>query len=76
MNAYDQKHLALLELIDAGNWQAIAEDDLGEVNVLVVCKYVATRSVQSGEPGITICPEGREYLQRLTQMALADQQPG
>jgi len=65
MNTYDQKHLALLELIHSGQWRDIPDEDANELQVLVACKYVIINSAALGLAQIALTPEGQQYLQRL-----------
>lgn len=68
MNTYDAKHLQLLNLIDAGQWEQLSENDLHELRVLVVCKYVSLSEAKNGKPLIALNQDGRHYRRQLAQL--------
>ncbi|WP_263260795.1 hypothetical protein [Pseudomonas sp. RIT-PI-S] len=68
MNTYDAKHLQLLDLIEASRWQEISEEDLHELKVLVVCKYVAFTKGRDDQLMVALNPEGKHYHQRLSEL--------
>lgn len=76
MNTYDQKHLDLLKLIQSGQWRDIPEWDANELQVLVACKYVIIKRGERGLPQITLNPEGRHYLERLSGIKAMSFQSG
>lgn len=65
MNAYDHKHLELLQRVHSGQWREIPESDSRELQVLVACKYVAIKTVAETQPRVTLTTEGLHYLERL-----------
>jgi hypothetical protein len=69
MNAYDTKHLRLLNLIEAGQWEDLSEDDLHELKVLVVCRYVSLGEGKRNMPLVALNPEGKHYHRRLSELA-------
>lgn len=68
MNTYDAKHLQLLNLIEAGQVEQLSENDLHELRVLVVCKYVSLGESKEGKPLIALTQEGRHYRRQLAQL--------
>lgn len=68
MNTYDARHLQLLDLIDSCQWDALTENDLDELKVLVVCRYVLLGQAQS-DMRIMITSEGRHYHRHLASLA-------
>jgi hypothetical protein len=70
MNAYDARHLRLLNLIEARQWQDISQDDVEELRVLIVCKYVALAEAAGSAPSMVLNPEGRHYHQRLSELQM------
>lgn len=70
MNHYDTKHLRLLGLIDARRWAELSPDDMQEIRVLMVCKYVTLSRASHPTPTISLNPEGQHYFKRLSQLAL------
>ncbi|MBF7143043.1 MULTISPECIES: hypothetical protein [Pseudomonas] len=70
MNAYDARHLRLLNLIEARQWNEISQDDAEELRVLIVCKYVALAEAAGKAPSMVLNPEGQHYHQRLAELAL------
>jgi hypothetical protein len=68
VNTYDTKHLRLLDIIEGGQWEAISENHLDELKVLVVCKYVSLGNGKNEKP-IRLNPEGRHYHRHLSRLA-------
>ena len=68
MNTYDARHLQLLNLIESCQWDALTENDLDELKVLLVCRYVSLGQAQS-DTRIMITSEGRHYHRHLASLA-------
>lgn len=68
MNTYDHKHLILLRQIAAGNWLGIPEEDVSELKVLMVCKYVRIEKDSRGCDQVVITTEGSHYFHHLSDL--------
>lgn len=68
MNTYDARHLQLLNLIESCQWDALTENDLDELKVLAVCRYVSLGQARSDKP-LLLTPEGRHYRRHLASLA-------
>lgn len=70
MNAYDSKHLRLLNLIQARRWSDIGDAEIEELRVLIACKYVTVSGRAGGTPTIELNPEGHHYHHRLSELEI------
>jgi len=68
MNSYDERHLKMLRVIAAGDWDALGEADVDEVRTLMVCGYIYLRRLKDGRDMLALRPDGKHYMERLQQL--------
>lgn len=68
MNSYDERHLYILRVIAAGNWDALDEGDVDEIRTLMVCGYIYLRRLKDGRDVLALRPDGKHYMERLQQL--------
>ncbi|WP_225772270.1 hypothetical protein [Pseudomonas sp. Marseille-Q5115] len=68
MNSYDERHLKILRVIAASDWDALGEADLDEIRTLMVCGYIYLRRLKDGRDVLALRPDGKHYMERLQQL--------
>ncbi|MBA1290546.1 hypothetical protein [Pseudomonas japonica] len=68
MNSYDERHLKILRVIAAGNWDALGEADVDEIRTLMVCGYIYLRRLKEDRDVLALRPDGKHYMERLQQL--------